>query len=170
GNEERAAGLETTYGGLAFRALRPLVAAVTGAPVPLWLEGRSEPVNCQLYLPAGAVLCLGSATSGVRSYVAIRGGIDVSCVLGSRSTDQLAGLGPAIPVRGSILPVGSATGPYPPVGVAPVAGPCATDLTLHILLGPRDDWFTDRAIERLLTTSFKVSTDSNRVGIRLNGP
>lgn len=97
GNEKHAAGLETTYGGLAFRALRPLVAAVTGAPVPLWLDGRPESVNCQLYLPTGAELRLGSVMIGVRSYVAIRGGIDVPCVLGSRSTDQLAGLGPPIP-------------------------------------------------------------------------
>jgi biotin-dependent carboxylase-like uncharacterized protein len=170
GNDERAAGLETTYGGLAFRALRPLVVAVTGAPAPLWLDGRTESVNCQLYLPAGAEMRLGSPISGVRSYVAIRGGIDVPCVLGSRSTDQLAGLGPPVPVRGSILPVGSARGPYPLVGMAPVAGPRGADLTLHILLGPRDDWFTDRAIERLLTARFEVTTDSNRVGIRLHGP
>lgn len=170
GNEEQAAGLEATYGGLAFRALRPLVVAVTGAPVPLWLVGRPEPVNCQLYLPAGAELRLGPPSSGVRSYVAIRGGIDVPSVLGSRSTDQLAGLGPPVPQRGSVLPVGDATGPYPPVGIAPVARPNTAELTLHVLLGPRDDWFTDHAIERLLTTRFEVSTDSNRVGIRLHGP
>jgi biotin-dependent carboxylase-like uncharacterized protein len=170
GNEEQVAGLETTYGGLAFRALRPLVVAVTGAPVPLWLGGHAESVNCQLFVPAGAALRLGSPSHGVRSYVAIRGGIDVLRVLGSRATDQLAGLGPPIPARGAILPVGSAAGPYPRVGLAPVAGPRPGAVTLHVLLGPREDWFTDDAIERLLTTNFEVTTDSNRVGIRLRGP
>lgn len=170
GNEERAAALETTYGGLAFRALRPLVVAVTGAPVALWLDERPESVNTQLYLPVGAVLRLGPASSGVRSYVAVRGGIDVPDVLGSRSTDQLAGLGPPVPVRGSTLPVGNSSGPYPPVGTAPVAGLRDADLTLHVLLGPRDDWFTDLAIDRLLAARFEVTTDSNRVGARLRGP
>ena len=170
GNEEHAAGLETTYGGLAFRALRPLVVAVTGAPVSLFLDTRAEGLNCQLYLPAGGVLRLGSPHTGVRSYVAIRGGIDVPPVLGSRSTDLLAGIGPPIPVKTSILPVGGATRPYPVVDMAPVAALRSEDIQLRIVLGPRDDWFADRAIEHLLTKDFEVTADSNRVGIRLRGP
>ncbi|GAA5176036.1 biotin-dependent carboxyltransferase family protein [Pseudonocardia eucalypti] len=170
GNDEGAAALETTYGGLAVRALRPLLVAVTGARVVLWVGRRAEGTDCPLHLPAGAVLRMGAVTEGVRGYLAVRGGIAVDPVLGSRSTDLLSGLGPPVPVAGTLLPVGSDTRSWPAAELAPVAPRRAGDLELRVVLGPREDWFTDAAVDRLLTEPFEVTTDSNRVGIRLRGP
>jgi biotin-dependent carboxylase-like uncharacterized protein len=170
GNDEGAAALETTYGGLAAQALRPLLLAVTGAPAAVRVDARAEGLNCQLYLRAGATLRLGTATAGVRGYLAVRGGIDVAPVLGSRSTDLLSGLGPPILKPGAVLPVGDSAGPCPALDVAPVAATPTGELELGLMLGPRHDWFEEVAISRLLTEPFEVTTDSNRVGIRLRGP
>ena len=117
--------------------------------------------------PAGAVLDIGPARAGVRTYLAVAGGIDVPPVLGSRSTDTLSGLGPA-PLRdGDTLPLGPPTGPAAPVWFTP---PLDREPRLRVTLGPRDDWFTADALDVLATATWTVSTRSNRVAARLEGP
>lgn len=116
----------------------------------------------------GELLTLGAPTTGLRSYVAVRGGFDVGPVLGSRSTDTLSGLGPAPLAQGALLPVGAVQG-LPPVG-----SPEETMLRLgagttklRITLGPRDDWFTASAINAFLSREWRVTNQSDRVGVRL---
>lgn len=106
GNEPGAAGLETTLGGVALRALGPAVVAVTGAPSPVRVDGRAAAWGAPVAVPAGAVVEVGPATAGVRGYLAVAGAIAVPPVLGSRSADLLSGLGPAPLVAGDRLPVG----------------------------------------------------------------
>ncbi|MEU1836342.1 biotin-dependent carboxyltransferase family protein [Micromonospora chersina] len=183
GNPEHAAGLEITLTGCELRFTRAVTVALTGAPVDVLVERRpsdAPPVERQpverrpgdtgrpLSLPAGATLRIGPARAGVRSWLAVAGGIAVEPVLGSRATDTLSGLGPP-PLRdGDRLPVGAPTGPPAPVDltVAP-AVPAGLRLTLHP--GPRQDWFTPAALDLLLSTAYAVSPASNRVGARLVG-
>jgi biotin-dependent carboxylase-like uncharacterized protein len=100
----------------------------------------------------------------------VRGGVDVQPVLGSRSTDVLAGLGPAVLVAGALLPVGRATGPLPHVDHAAVADPADGEVVLRVRRGPRDDWFSPAALARLTAARWVVSAASDRVGVRLLGP
>jgi biotin-dependent carboxylase-like uncharacterized protein len=120
-------------------------------------------------VPAGAVLDVGPAVSGVRSYLAFGGGVAVEPVLGSRSTDLLSGLGPA-PLRdGTVLPLGPGVGLAAPADVVPAQAP-PTELALRVRLGPRDDWFTDAALRTLTAAVYRVSAASNRIGLRTEGP
>lgn len=169
-NPPGAAALEATLGGLRLRARGRVTAAVTGAPCPVTVDGRGEAVNCVLDLPDGAELRLGRPEYGLRTYVAVRGGIDVPPVLGSRSTDTLAGLGPAPLVPGQVLPVGRPSADFPPTDLAPVRAPARDELRLRVVLGPREDWFTPEAVQTLLSSSYEVTTRSDRVGARLAGP
>jgi biotin-dependent carboxylase-like uncharacterized protein len=121
-------------------------------------------------LPAGSVLSLGVPAAGLRTYVAVRGGIDAEPALGSRSADVLAGIGPPALAPGMRLAVGRCPARHPHVDVAPVACPTAGDLTLRVLPGPRHDWFTDAALAALASAPYEVTSDSNRVGMRLAGP
>lgn len=168
GNDRAAAGLEITVSGCRLRVHRTTIVAVTGAPVTkITVDARSVDAGVPVPVPAGAVLDIGPARAGVRTYLAVAGGIDVPPVLGSRSTDTLSGLGPA-PLRdGDTLPVGAPTGPAAPVWFTPV--PDRTP-RLRVTLGPRDDWFTADAIGTLTTATWTVSTRSNRVAARLEGP
>ncbi len=145
GNPPGAAVLEVTFGALEVRARGDLLVATTGARC-----AGPWPHAAPTRLRDGEVLALGPPVTGVRTYVAVRGGLDVEPVLGARSTDVLAGLGPPVPAAGDLLPVGPATGPLPQVDVAPVAEPGAGDVTLTVLPGPRRDWFDDGAWSRLL--------------------
>ena len=169
GNRPDAAVVEVTAGGLRLRAERTVLAAVTGAPVPVSVDGRAAPLNGPVTVPAGAVLALGSPSAGLRSYVAVRGGIDVPAVLGSRSTDTLSGLGPAPLSAGDRLPVGRLTAEEPVVDVAAVRPP-ATDPVLRVLAGPRRNWLAPAAWTQLTTRTWTVTADSDRVGLRLAGP
>lgn len=169
GNPEQAATLESTVTGLALRARCPVTAAVTGAPCPVRIDGRPAPWGALVRVPAGAVLELGPATHGVRSHLALAGGIDVEPVLGSRSADLLSGLGPP-PLRdGDVLPLGAAGRPVAYPDAAPCPGP-PTELVLPLIPGPRDDWFAPGALRLLATARYTVAAASNRVGLRTEGP
>jgi len=168
GNGPGAAMLEATFGGLAVIARTGGWFVVTGAPVAVTVDGRGHGMNAPLYAPAGAVVGLGRPGAGLRTYVAVRGGIDVAPVLGSRATDQLSGIGPAVPRVGDVLPIGADRGPWPGVDVAPVPEP-PTPCVLRVRLGPRVDWFTADAARVLTAAPYTVTPDSNRIGIRLDG-
>ena len=169
GNQESAATVEVTAGGLRLRAERTVLVAVTGAPAPVTADGRAAPFGAPLTLVPGAVLGLGVPPVGLRTYVAVRGGVDVPPVLGSRSTDILSGLGPAPLSAGDRLPVGVLHAEEPFVDVAPVRAPSSAPV-LRVLPGPRRDWLEPGAWTALTTSDWTVTTDSNRVGLRLSGP
>ncbi|MEU6760379.1 biotin-dependent carboxyltransferase family protein [Streptomyces sp. NPDC046685] len=166
GNPPDAAALETTLDGVGLRALAATVVAVTGAPCPVRVSGRPVAWGAPVWLPAGAELEVGRAEAGVRSYVAVRGGLSVPPVLGSRATDLLSGLGPPVLSAGTLLPVGP-PGPDPARGAdaCGLPGPPA-ELLLPLRLGPRADWFTRASLDGLWRASFRVSALSNRIGLR----
>ena len=167
-NPESAAGLEVLLGGLRLRAVGDLTVALTGAPGPAWLDGRPVGHAAVLELRSGADLLVGTATSGLRTYVSVRGGIDVPPVLGSRSADRLAALGPAPLAAGDLLPVGPAPRDWPVVDLAPVPDP-ADRVELPVVPGPRSDWFEDR-LARLWAGEYTVTPATDRVAVRLAGP
>ncbi len=166
GNAPGAAVLEATFGGVALRADHGAWVAVTGAACGVTVDGAAVGHGRAEWLPAGATLQLGEPSSGVRSYVAVAGGVAVEPVLGSRSTDTLAWVGPPRPVDGTDLPVGPPTGEPAPHDTPrpPARGP----LRLHP--GPRADWFGPGALAALCATSYAVGPASNRIGLRLEGP
>lgn len=180
GNPAHTPVLENLLGGLLLRCHGRATLAVAGAPVPLTLQasdGRSWPVasHAGVALDEGDRLVLGQPTAGVRCYLAVRGGWAVAPVLGSCSADTLAHLGPPALQAGDRLAVGGAVAPelLQAVGSpeAPAQNlPCAGDeVLLDVLLGPRTDWFTPEAIALLQGQRWRVTPQSNRVGMRLAG-
>jgi biotin-dependent carboxylase-like uncharacterized protein len=158
GNPSEAAALEATLDGPVLRFDGPATVALTG--------GRT----CAPWaVAAGEELDVGRCVHGVRTYVCVRGGIDAEPVLGSRSTDLLTGLGPAPLRAGDVLEIGPEPRDEPRSGTVPGHGLPDTPV-LRVVPGPRDDWFTAGAIEALCSQPWRVSSSSNRVGIRLEGP
>ncbi|MGY0502410.1 5-oxoprolinase subunit C family protein [Nocardia sp. FBN12] len=165
GNPENFAAIEVLLGGLALRADAHLTVAVTGAPAPATVDGTPVGHASVLELDEGQVLRLGLASSGLRSYVAVRGGIDVAKVLGSRSRDTLSGIGPDPLAVGMQVPVGPPPRTLPTVEFAPIPPPPEV-LRVRACPGPRADWFTDP--DQLFRGSWTVSADTDRVGARLD--
>lgn len=167
GNAESEATLEVTMGGLVIRATKMAWVAVTGAPTSVLVNDQPSASHSLLALPPGDRLAVQAPGYGVRNYLAVRGGILATPVLGSRSTDLLSGLGPSPLHPGQELAVGPPGPPLPGVDLAPPSQPRKT---LSITAGPRRDWFTEQAWDDLLHGRWTVSAEGNRVGVRLTGP
>ena len=169
GNEEGAACLEVTLGGLVVRFEEDATIALTGADCPISVAGRPDGRFAPLAVPAGATVALGAAQHGIRTYLAVRGGLDVVPVLRSRSTDLLSGLGPAPLAAGDRLPIGAAPATWSLADAAPVAMP-QPEPVLRIRPGPREDWFVPTALGAIVAGPYQVTAASDRVGLRLTGP
>ncbi|MGI5453057.1 biotin-dependent carboxyltransferase family protein [Streptomyces sp. CA-249302] len=169
GNPADAAVLETTLNGCAVRPRSTVTVAITGAPCPVTVNGRPVAWGAPVRVPAGALLDVGTATSGVRTYVAVSGGIAVEPVLNSRSTDLLSGLGPPPLTADTVLPLGAPYGVHARVDTTPQPAP-PTELVLRVTRGPRDDWFTPEAFRTFTTRTYRVSSAGNRIGLRTEGP
>lgn len=164
GNPDNAAVLEVTFGGLQLMVDGDVMVVTTGARC----QG-SWPHNAPTTLKSGDELELGMPVSGLRTYVAVRGGFTVEPVLGSRSTDTLTGLGPDAVAPGDVIAIGEPELAPPGIDVAPVTDPETGDVTVLITPGPRRDWFTDAAWASLVEQTYSVTSESNRVGLRLDG-
>lgn len=178
GNGVDAAVLETTLTGCTLRAQAGVTVAVTGAPAEITVDGYVARFGAPVRVPAGAELKVGPARTGVRSYLAIAGGIAVAPVLGSRSSDTLSGLGPPTLRRGDNLPLFPSDPDADHTALPAGAGRDQIDygrgcgweqITLRVRFGPRADWFTAAARDTLLRCAYTLSPKSNRVGARLTG-
>jgi biotin-dependent carboxylase-like uncharacterized protein len=161
--------IEVMFGGFSARVRGDDVAiAVTGADANPSVNGVPFGTNSIHYAHDGQVISLGSPNSGLRSYLAVRGGIDVEPVLGSRSYDVMSAIGPQPLQAGDVLNVGDHTDDFPELDQAPVAAIAQGGLLeLLVVPGPRDDWFTDP--DALVHTIWVATDRSDRVGMRLEG-
>ncbi len=169
-NPPGAALLEVTAGGLQLRADGPVTVALSGALAAATVDGRDASFGLPLPLGAGSVLRIGLPRRGLRTYVAVRGGVDVPPVLGSRSYDVLARLGPP-PLRpGDVLPVGPDPKAWPHLD-APALPPRLPEgvVTLTAVAGPHLDALVPGAAVRLGEQPWTVGADSDRTGLRLTG-
>lgn len=167
GNPPGAAGLELVLGGLVFEARRSVRIAVTGAHMPVTVDGRARPWSSAVSVARGSVVEVGVAEAGLRAWLAVDGGVDVPAVLGSRSSDLLTGLGPAPVVAGDLLALGRARRKVAPDAVVHASWTLPEVATLPLRLGPRDDWFTADAVASLFGREHRVGHESDRVGLRL---
>jgi len=194
GNSEDAATIEMTLTGDEIQFMDETLIAITGAamePVMIVDGEVSQTVmqNRPALLAAGTVIRFPAARRGCRCYVAIAGGVDVPVVMGSRSTLLRAGFGGHCGrtlMAGDDLPVGIPTNAgreicdrlrasssmsviQPHWFVRPVPLPTLNTATLRIIAGAQAPLLKSKSRERLLTTGFRVSSQSDRMGYRLAG-
>ncbi|WP_085246738.1 5-oxoprolinase/urea amidolyase family protein [Gilliamella mensalis] len=177
GNPINEVVLEITQGGFKAQVNRGMLVAVTGAQCDIHITtSDGEKYNVAMYQPIqlekGDIISLGSAKCGVRSYLTVRGGFQVSPVLTSCSYDTLAQVGPSplkigqtlaiknIPTLNAVSLIETPMIRYPT---------CNDVIVLDIVLGPRTDWFTKQAVELLSSQLWQVTPASNRIGLRLSG-
>src|SRR5215475_10594361 len=179
GNTESAAALECTMTGPALRFHSNAVIAITGADMHPRLDGKLIPMWQPVEVGSGSTLRLSAATEGSKTYIALRGGIDVPVYLGSWSTFILGKFGGH---AGRTLRAGDMlrwrpSGPERPAAVptVPVEYPIpqyAHEWNIGVMYGPHGapDFFTEEDINMVFTASWKVHHNSDRTGVRLIGP
>ena len=181
GNPESAAAFECLLGGLRLTLPAGTWFAVTGA----WSDAvlvacspgaadglrRAVEPHTAMLAETSAELHLGGVAHGLRSTVALRGGLAVPLAIGSRSRDTLAALGPEPLRAGEVLPLGpEPASPVPLADLVPVDPPADGLVELGVRPGPRHDWFGAAAWQLLLASDWTTSARSDRTGVRLEGP
>lgn len=167
-NPDSAATVEITLGGFTARVRGgDVLVAVTGADAAPEAGGVRCGLNSVVRVRDGQLIRLHPPRAGLRSYLAVRGGLAVDPVLDSRSYDTLARLGPAPLAAGDRIAVGGPNPVFPLIDQAPVAPIGGRLPALRVIPGPRQDWFADP--EALVRTFWRVSPHSDRVGVRLSG-
>lgn len=173
GNKEAEAGLEITYLGPEIEFDGEFTIAIAGADMSATLNGKGVALNSPKVVKKGDILKFGTLKSGSRVYVAIRGGISVPEVMGSKSTYVKAAIGG---LNGRGLKAGDWLG----VGNAAPSKPYSGDVSfpvhkvkkvyeIGILPGPEVNNFTQAAIRNFLVTTYTVAPDADRMGYRLEG-
>ena len=178
GNEEGAAGIETTLSGPTLKFNSDTVICLGGAELAATLDDEPVPYWQALAVKAGQVLKVGKiAGAGVRAYIAVQGGIDVPAYLGSRSTFTLGKFGghAGRTLRaGDVLHIGSVSvGPPQTIPLALSLKPRLThEWEIGVLYGPHGapDFFAPDYIETFFAADWEVHYNSNPTGIRLIGP
>ncbi|MBX8500762.1 urea carboxylase [Pseudomonas lijiangensis] len=177
GNAEGCAALEITMSGPLLRFNTDAVVAVTGAQIPVTLNGEAQPINTALLVSAGSTLALGTiAGAGARSYLCVRGGLDVPDYLGSKSTftlGQFGGHGGRALRAGDVLHITAladrSTGQRVP---DEQIEPLADVRQIRVIYGPHGapEYFTEGYIDTFFATDWEVHFNSSRTGVRLIGP
>ncbi|MHC5559300.1 5-oxoprolinase subunit C family protein [Kocuria sp. U4B] len=175
GNTAAEAVLECTYMGPAFTVDAPTTIAVTGAAVPVLVNGQEQAPWTRLELAEGDTVKFGVLRGGARFYLAVRGGIDVPEVLGSRSTyaiGRLGGMGGRKLEAGDVVPVGAATGLLPSIEEIPESSRPALggSQELRMVWGLYDHLLTDEGRRRLVEEEWKLTPVADRMGLRYQGP
>ncbi len=172
GNEENAPALEMTLLGATLEFEHSVVVAVTGADCECKVGPGGVPLSTGIELPAGEVLHCGSMRTGARSYLAVRGGFNVPLVMGSASTFIPARFGG---LEGRRLQAGDMLRICRPdssharsVRPGPVVSPSVQG-PLRVTRGAQQDWFGREAFQKLFSSTYLVTEQSGRTGLRLKG-
>jgi antagonist of KipI len=173
GNVESAAGLEMTLFGGTFRFPEGAVVALTGSDFGARLDGDTVDIGTSIEVRPGRTFRLGPTRSGARCYLCVQGGIAVPPFLGSASTHVLSGLGgfEGRPLRrGDVLNIGSSTKPFRKRTIAPhLSEHLLPRRVLRVTPGPQLDWFPESAQRSFCSGTYRVSEQSDRMGLRLEG-
>jgi antagonist of KipI len=174
GNAENAAGLEMTLVGGTFRFGEQLFIALTGSDFGAELNGVPLRPWTSFAAQTGQTLSLGATRGGARCYLCVRGGIDVPLFLGSASTHVLSGLGglEGRPLRrGDVLRVASSSKYTPKIRViAPqILAKVYPGNRLRVTAGPQSDRYPGSSQRAFYEGSYRVTEESNRMGLRLKG-
>ncbi len=187
GNDDDAATLECTLTGPTLRFTRNTLIALSGADMVITADGKRVPLNRAVMLRRGVVLAFGECRRGTRTYLAVRGGIDTEPVMGSRSTfvrGAYGGVEGRALRRGDRVPVTTpqedqlpldrmlVQSGMPFVEAGPVALPAgaAESAPIRFMRGPQWRTFSLAARQAFVRQPFVISTQSDRMGYRLEGP
>lgn len=174
GNSQGAAALEMTLVGGAFMFERAAVIAVTGADFGASFDGMALPMWTSILVPEGETVRFGASRSGARAYVCVQGGIAVEAFLGSASTHVLSGLGGfegRALRKGDRVELGATNSLFRKIAISPKAlESLQPRRVIRVTDGPQSDWFGESSWETLCGSAFRITEQSNRMGIRLQGP
>ena len=175
GNEEEA-GLEITLMGLRIRALKEVVIAITGGALSPTLNGEPVEMWRTHLLLQDDVIAFKKVSAGCRAYLSAGGGFVVPKIMGSSSTylsGKFGGLEGRSLRRGDVLYTSNSSSSFDKLGLrfpSDWIPSLEKEVLLRVIPGPQDHHFTERGFQTLTSSSYEVTPQCDRMGIRLEGP
>jgi biotin-dependent carboxylase-like uncharacterized protein len=173
-NNPNDACLEITLIGPELQALARTQVAITGGLASPKINGQNVPMWETLDVQEGDIISFGKIVKGCRLYFSIRGGVNTPLVLGSRSTyvrGMLGGLNGRQLKTGDIIEVFAKPHLETRLSMSEELMPQFTGrFMMHVILGPQSDMFTEKGMQTFLSNSYKVTSEADRMGYRLEGP
>ncbi|MBZ8176966.1 allophanate hydrolase subunit 2 family protein [Corynebacterium poyangense] len=177
GNHPSAPVIEILSGGCELEALSPTSLVITGTDASVAIQRSHGSVidtatNTIMDVATGDRIFLDHSSYGMRAYLGIRGGFEVQPQLSSCSFDTLSQIGPPPLQPGDILHRGTAIAEeawWPALRTLPVLWRRVPTEKLKVIPGPREEWFSPEALTLFYSQAYTVSSESNRVGLRLHG-
>ena len=174
-NPENEAVLEFTLIGPTLQFTSDTIIAITGGDFQPTVNGEPAPMYTALYMKRGDILKFGSARTGSRGYIAFSSYLDIPVVMGSRCTNLKSKIGG---YKGRKLKDEDYIGfrikrrylPYFLSRKLDLDEFDEEEVTLRVVMGPQDDMFTKQGIHTLLSETYTVTSDFDRMGCRLEGP
>ena len=176
GNKEDEACLEITIMGLKLKALREVVIAISGGDLFPTLNGEPLEMWRTHLLVEGDVIHFKRVRAGCRAYLAISGGFVVPKIMGSRSTylsGKFGGLEGRALKRGDTLYTPDVPSSLSKLGIrfpSDWIPQLEKEVLLRVIPGPQDHHFTEEGFQTFSSSSYQVTPQCDRMGIRLEGP
>ncbi len=175
GNDRKEAVLEMTMMGPTLEAKSNIVIAITGANMNPKVNGNEVNMYETIYLNKGDILELSYTENGCRAYMAVYGGFDLPVIMGSKSTYLRAKIGGNNGEKikaNDILNINEAKNKY--IGTRKIPRKkipsYSNELTLRVILGPEEDYFTKEGIDTFLNSEYVLTKQWDRMGLRFDGP
>jgi biotin-dependent carboxylase-like uncharacterized protein len=169
GNRPGAGSIESLRSQFKFSTDSDLVIAVTGAPASVQVNGREHEMSRAIYVSANSTVAITPGNQGLRTYLAIRGGISGNSVMGSISFDELSQIGtPPIQAGDQFTINDQVAGPISGDYLPNFAASGQTEIELEAMPAPRWGGFSNG--QTLFETEYLITDSINRVGMRLSGP
>ena len=171
GNSESEVGLEVTLMGLRLVAILPLVIAIAGADLYFTINSEYRPPWRSYCVNTGDILHFRSRATGLRAYLAVKGGFEAPTFMGSASVFQRGLMGKPLK-KDDLLEIKSSNRrPLPGVKIPEELLPRISDQgTIRVIMGPQEERFKEQGIYRFLNSHYEIKPQSDRMAYRLNGP
>lgn len=174
GNDENEGVLETTFMNPEIQFKCDEVISITGGDMKPKINGQSVPMWTSILVREDDKLRFSGATEGIRTYIAFSSGIDISEIMNSKSTflkGKVGGFEGRKLSKGDMIPLGNKeilnTGSYVP---QKFILDYKNEELIRVVLGPQDDYFSKEGIDTFLNSEYKITSEADRMGYRLDGP
>ncbi len=173
-NDEGQACLEITLIGLRLLVLRDIMIAITGGDLMPRVNGSPLPLWQTVSIPRDSEISFTGVRNGIRSYLAVAGGIQVPEIMGSKSTyirGGIGGLEGKALTKGYRLHIGPQNPRLPLCKLKEEFIPrYGREWKTRVIMGPQDDYFSKKGIETFISSEYTITPESDRMGYRLQGP
>ena len=168
GNHENDAVFELTFGGVRLQFEQNCMICITGADFSATIDGKKVDLNTPTFVEKESILSFGQRVFGVRTYIAVKGGLQTEIVYGSRSLYKGITQNSKIE-KGMVFKIAVSRKHTKSFAGVKINSTHFSSTHLNCYKGPEFDWLSDKQQQQLTQMMFTITSENSRMGYRLGG-